>query len=79
MKDDSNDPVPATTMHWLIQQMRAAEDILTPRDRELLKMRFIYNNTREEVGQRFGITAIRVRQLEVVALHKLRHPSRYRR
>jgi len=34
--------------------------------------------TLEEVGQRFAISRERIRQIEVKALHKLRHPSRSR-
>jgi len=56
---------------------------LTPREERIIKMRFGLEDgtehTLEEVGQNFGVTRERIRQIEVKALRKLRHPSRNRR
>ena len=56
---------------------------LTPREERIIKMRFGLEDgterTLEEVGHAFGVTRERIRQIEVKALRKLRHPSRSRR
>jgi len=56
---------------------------LTPREERIIKMRFGLEDgterTLEEVGQKFGVTRERIRQIEAKALRKLRHPSRSRR
>jgi RNA polymerase primary sigma factor len=53
---------------------------LTPREEEVIKMRFGLEDgsehTLEEVGQCFAVTRERIRQIEAKALRKLRHPSR---
>lgn len=54
---------------------------LTPREEKVIKMRFGLGpngneHTLEEVGQHFAVTRERIRQIEVKALRKLRHPSR---
>jgi len=55
---------------------------LTPREEQVLKMRFGLvdgsEHTLEEVGQRFFVTRERIRQIEAKALRKLRHSSRSR-
>jgi RNA polymerase primary sigma factor len=57
--------------------------MLTPREERVIKMRFGLEDgtehTLEEVGQNFGGTRERIRQIETKALRKLRHPSRSRR
>jgi len=63
------------------------EDVLstlTPREKEIIKMRFGLDQsgeerTLEEVGKYFNVTRERIRQIEAKALAKLRHPSRSRR
>jgi RNA polymerase primary sigma factor len=56
---------------------------LSPREEKVIKMRFGVGDgsehTLEEVGQNFAVTRERIRQIEVKALRKLRHPSRSRR
>ena len=56
---------------------------LTPREEQIIKMRFGIGDgsehTLEEVGQRFAVTSERIRQIEAKALRKLRHPSRSRK
>jgi RNA polymerase primary sigma factor len=51
-----------------------------PREEQIIKLRFglvdTGEETLEEIGQRFQLTRERIRQIEVKALKKLRHPSR---
>ena len=53
---------------------------LPPKDAEVLRMRFGLDDgddrTLEEVGQAYGVTRERIRQIEAKALRRLRHPSR---
>lgn len=60
--------------------IQAALNSLNPREAEVLQLRFGIgtqdSHTLEEVGERFGVTRERVRQIEKSALRKLRHPSR---
>ena len=55
---------------------------LTPREARILRLRFGLQNGRaytlEEVGQKFGLTRERIRQIEGRALRRLRHPRRSR-
>ena len=64
----------------LAEKTREILASLTPREDKVLRMRFGIgeksNHTLEEVGQDFGITRERIRQIEAVALRRLRHPSR---
>jgi RNA polymerase primary sigma factor len=64
----------------LREQLRQVLDSLSEREREVLSMRFGLQDgnvrTLEEVGQAFGVTRERIRQIEVKALRKLRHPTR---
>ena len=56
---------------------------LTPREEEVLKLRFGLEDGRtrtlEEVGREFNVTRERIRQIEAKALRKLRHPNRSRK
>ena len=64
----------------LREKIEEALDLLTIRERDVLKMRFGlddgYPHTLEEVGKHFRVTRERIRQIEAKALKKLRHPSR---
>ena len=64
----------------LKDQTAAVLQTLTPREEQVIRMRFGIGNgsehTLEEVGQRFSVTRERIRQIEAKALRKLRHPSR---
>ena len=66
----------------LRQEIRKALHTLTPREEEVIRMRFGLDDgilrTLEEVGKEFDITRERIRQIEAKALRKLRHPSRAR-
>ncbi len=66
----------------LAENTRKILGTLSPREEQVLKMRFGIgekgNHTLEEVGQDFAVTRERIRQIEAKALRKLRHPSRSR-
>ena len=73
---------------WVREKLRREEleDVLsqlTHRERKVLELRFGLRGeeprTLEEVGQRFGVTRERIRQIEAKALRKLKHPSRSRK
>ena len=76
-------PVDSATLEMLKEQVRAVLTSLNDREREVLEMRFGFRDgkthTLEEVGQSFGVTRERVRQIEAKALRKLRHPHHSRR
>lgn len=80
--ENENEFSPADTVanSDLKERVRQVLKTLTPREEKVLKMRFgidvASEHTLEEVGKDFGVTRERVRQIEVKALRKLRHPSR---
>ena len=67
----------------LKEQTAVVLQTLTPREEQVIRMRFGIGegseHTLEEVGQRFSVTRERIRQIEAKALRKLRHPSRSRK
>ncbi len=73
-------PSEAAVYTSLEEQTRKVLATLTPREEQILRMRFGIGEksdyTLEEVGQRFAVTRERIRQIEAKALRKLRHPSR---
>ena len=73
-------PADATSNALLAEALKEILDTLTEREAAVLKMRFgMYDgrtHTLEEVGQIFGVTRERIRQIENKAIRKLRHPSR---
>ncbi|MGO8671602.1 MAG: RNA polymerase sigma factor RpoD [Capsulimonadaceae bacterium] len=81
--EDTTSPTEAATYIMLREKIEEALDQLTPRERDVLKMRFGlddgYPHTLEEVGKHFQVTRERIRQIEAKALKKLRHPTRCRR
>jgi len=76
-------PVDAASKQLLKEQMQDILDSLSDRERKVLEMRFGLldgqGHTLEEVGQEFGVTRERIRQIEAKALRKLRHPIRSRK
>jgi RNA polymerase primary sigma factor len=76
-------PVDQASRQLLKEQMQDVLDGLSPREREVLELRFGLRDgqtrTLEEVGQAFGVTRERIRQIEAKALRKLRHPIRSRK
>ena len=80
--EDDNTPGPAdaTSNTLLAEALNEILDTLTEREADVLRMRFgMYDgrtHTLEEVGQIFGVTRERIRQIENKAIRKLRHPSR---
>ena len=73
-------PADATSNAMLAEALKEILDTLTEREADVLRMRFgMYDgrtHTLEEVGQNFGVTRERIRQIENKAIRKLRHPSR---
>jgi RNA polymerase primary sigma factor len=76
-------PTEAVMSLNLQDQTRKVLATLTPREEQVLRLRFGIgersDHTLEEVGTRFAVTRERIRQIEAKALRKLRHPSRARR
>ena len=73
-------PADATSNALLAEALQEILGTLTERESEVLRMRFGMTDGRthtlEEVGQIFGVTRERIRQIENKAIRKLRHPSR---
>ncbi|AVX30585.1 RNA polymerase primary sigma factor [Carboxydocella thermautotrophica] len=78
--EDAPAPAEAASYHLLKEQLEEVLSTLTPREEKVLRLRFGLEDGRartlEEVGQEFGVTRERIRQIEAKALRKLRHPSR---
>ncbi len=78
--DRTPGPADATSNALLAEALKEILDTLTEREADVLRMRFgMYDgrtHTLEEVGQIFGVTRERIRQIENKAIRKLRHPSR---
>lgn len=81
--DDAIAPADAAAFALLREQLDDVLDTLTEREQKVLRLRFGLEDGRgrtlEEVGQEFGVTRERIRQIEAKALRKLRHPSRSKR
>ena len=80
---DALAPSDAAAYELLKEQLEEVLDTLTEREEHVLRLRFGLDDGRtrtlEEVGQVFGVTRERIRQIEAKALRKLRHPSRSKR
>lgn len=83
--EDQDAPAPAEAASFMLlkEQLEEVLETLTPREEKVLRLRFGLDDGRartlEEVGQFFGVTRERIRQIEAKALRKLRHPSRSRK
>ncbi len=75
-------PIQSTYTSLLREKIQEVLDTLPPRESRILRLRFGLENGRaytlEEVGQKFGLTRERIRQIESKALRRLRHPRRAR-
>ena len=78
--DEASQPAEEASYTLLREQLEEVLKTLTPREEEVLRMRFGLidgkPHTLEEVGKKFDVTRERIRQIEAKALRKLRHPSR---
>ena len=80
--EDQDAPAPAEAASFMLlkEQLSEVLDTLTERERKVLVLRFGIEDGRartlEEVGQSFGVTRERIRQIEAKAIRKLKHPSR---
>jgi RNA polymerase primary sigma factor len=80
--EDTPLPPDATYQHLLQEDLNDAISTLPPREARILKLRFGLQDGQayslQEIGQKFGLTRERIRQLEKSALRRLRHPRRSR-
>ena len=77
--EEAINPFEATNRQLKKENVHAMLDFLTPRERKIIEMRFGLQDgighTLEEVGQEFGVTRERIRQIEAKVLQKMRdHP-----
>ena len=84
IKDEGNlSPEEYATNEMLKDEISQVLETLTEREEKVIRLRFGLEDgkprTLEEVGQMFGVTRERIRQIEAKALRKLRHPSRSRK
>ena len=83
--EDHTSPSPAQLVYQKMLRERVDDVLatLTPRDARIIRLRFGLDQDRaytlEEVGQKFGLTRERIRQIEGKALRRLRQPCRARR
>ncbi len=83
IEDDSTPTPPQSAYHkMLAEKVEEVLSTLSPREARILRLRFGLGGSRshtlEEVGQKFGLTRERIRQIEGKALRRLRHPRRSR-
>jgi RNA polymerase primary sigma factor len=80
---DAVSPLDAVSDQLMKEQLERVLDSLDGREQRVIRLRFGLDDGRprtlEEVGHEFGLTRERIRQIESIALRKLRHPSRSRK
>ena len=80
--ETTSTPTQSAYQHLLGEKVEEMLTTLSPREARILRLRFGLINGRsytlEEVGQKFGLTRERIRQIEGKALRRLRHPRRSR-
>ncbi len=82
--EDDSTPTPPQSAYqkMLAEKIEEVLSTLSPREARILRLRFGLgggrSHTLEEVGQKFGLTRERIRQIEGKALRRLRHPRRSR-
>lgn len=80
--ENSREPIAEATESLLAEELDQALSTLRPREARILRLRFGLQDgtayTLKEVGAKFGLTRERIRQIERLALRRLRHPSRKR-
>jgi RNA polymerase primary sigma factor len=82
--EDDSVPRPEESAQQSLLQDQVAKVLstLTPRQARILRLRYGLQNghmhTLEEIGQKYGLTRERIRQIEKEALRRLRHPKRRR-
>lgn len=81
--ENENSPEEQVMREMLREHLKEVLETLTVREKEIIIYRYgLYDNpaeTLEQVGERFNVTRERIRQIELKALRKLRHPSRSRK
>ncbi len=81
--DPRDEPADAVTQSQLRSEMEIVLATLSQREQQVIRLRFGLDDGRQrtldEVGREFGLSRERIRQIEKITLHKLRHPSRARR
>ncbi len=80
--ESSESPSLSTTLTVLQQEIRKILDTLSPREAEVITLRFglddNFPRTLDEIGKMFNLSRERIRQIEARALKKLRHPTKIR-
>lgn len=80
IESDNETPEDQVSKSLLREDLESVLDTLSPRERDVLKLRYGLDDGRmktlEEIGQIFNVTRERIRQIEAKALRKLRHPNR---
>lgn len=80
IESEGETPEDQVSKHLLREDLETVLGTLSPRERDVLKLRYGLDDGRmktlEEIGQLFNVTRERIRQIEAKALRKLRHPNR---
>jgi RNA polymerase sigma factor (sigma-70 family) len=81
--DPRDEPADAVSAGMLRSEMEIVLATLSTREQQVIRLRFGLDDGRQrtldEVGREFGLSRERIRQIEKLTLHKLRHPSRAKR